>query len=274
MAVGYVKAGYTGIASLDGVKWRVSSGDISLKQGVIAEDLISGHWNKMAARAEPITVGGDLSGPLTEAISDKLLALVTRDQTCGGLTAKTIGFAHYCQQNGISFSGYANSVNLSVSAGDVANLSVSLLGAGAPETFSSSVPNTTVDQLITWDQCSISMGGITNCVSQFDITFNQNIQTLFCIPATAGTSDLYPYDLLPGMTDISATVTYYNHVGDDFGVTTNANFVTGAHTLTFTFGNFTGTIVGNIHRPSYPLSTGAATTTVIFTAVGDQSGVF
>jgi len=179
-----VNPGYRGIAYLDeigtGTNVRFSDADVSAKQEVRADDLIMGDWDRDAYNYGPITVGGSISGPVTETFTGGITGCdgveptgddgvfqwgAQRQGTCGSLQESGLTLYYYCDSDTgegryKTFTGMkVNSLNFSCSAGDVAQFSIEVMGKTASAWGEGAIPHvTSAEKLITWDKVSVSIG--------------------------------------------------------------------------------------------------------------------
>jgi hypothetical protein len=278
-----INPGYMGWADLGGRPIRFTDANIAAQQDVNAPDLIMGHWDRNAWVAGPITIGGSMSGPVTENFAagvDSVWGKATRREApCGELTRFPMTLNYYCGDGGGTAPRNSRtfeemmiqSLNISCSAGDVAQYSIEFIGAKEPSWGGYGGTYNEEEKLLTWDVVGIS-GGIDALVSSFDITIANNIEAMYAINGTE--RNYYPETLVPGLRHISGTITYYNIPQD---VSDAINYGT-AHsnrgTISFSLGDgFTGNFNCAFHRVAPTSSIGALMSTVAFTGVGPQAAL-
>jgi hypothetical protein len=272
-----INPGYMGYANLDGNMVRFTDASIALQQDVNVPDLIGGTWDRMAWVAGPIQLGGSISGPITESFagaSGGVWDIATkRTGRCGELSNFPLEIYYYCGSEDTTGRRFPDamiqSLSVSCSAGDVANFSIEVIGAGTPSPLSGWAKQTLEEKLVTWDICSVS-GGPGDIVSSFELTINNNIEAVYAIGDGA---NYFPYALIPGIRQISGSITYYN-VPSDIGNPINYD---SAHEnqgeLTFNLGGGDFKIKAAFHRVVPSSSIGPIMSTVAFTGVGDQSAL-
>jgi len=291
MAIGDIRAGYMGYANIAGTnELRFSDANISVKQEVNAPDLIMGNFNRMAYVYGPAQVDGSISGPVTESFASSGAGsvwnwAVDRD-ACGLLGAKTVDLYYFCgsatgSESARSFGEmYVNSITFSASAGDIAQFSIDVLGAGDPTPpawigGSSGVTGAAAEKLLTWDALSVTCTGTnapsSTVYSNFEFTLSNNVEPVYAIHSSA---NYYPFDLVPGLRTITGSISAYNvpsntDGADGYSDAENAASATG--TVTFGIGGLT--IVANVkfHRVEPTSSVGPIISTVAFTGVGTQA---
>ncbi len=278
-----INPGYMGWANLDGVSLRFTDASIAANQEVNAPDLIMGHWDRDAWVAGPITIGGSISGPVTEnfaAGTGSVWDLATnRGTDCGSLSPVPLTLYYYCgtdDRSGRTFPEIMiQSLNVSCSAGDIAQFSMEVIGAKEPEWQSYGSKFDDEEKLLTWDKVGVTggPGGDDFVLSSFDFTINNNIEAVYAIgkQEDGGAMDYYPYALIPGLRHISGTLTYYNIPHD---VADAINYDT-AHAnvgdLAFDLDGTAFTFHVAFHRVVPNSSVGPIMSTVAFTGVGPQS---
>jgi hypothetical protein len=268
-----------GRISIDGIGTLLAeSSSLAPQQEVVAPDLIAGHWDKCAWYYGPVTIQGNVGGPLSQALLEDLFEFaVKRTGNCGDLANKEVEIVYYCGGSGIngySFPGLmANSFTLTVAAGDVAKYSIDLIGAGEPTTLTGAAGSPSCDpgeskRLLTWDMLGISVSGALStadaCVGNFEMTVANNVQAVYCL----GQNDLYPACLVPGLRSITGSLTLYGVPGSFLG----ADNGTSESAATITVAGYA--IPVKLHRVNVPASTGLISATVGFTAVGNLSNIF
>jgi len=286
-----VNPGYRGIAYFDAISSyvRFADANITATQEVVAPDLIMGDADHDAYYYGPITVGGTISGPVTETFGSSgglFEWAVQRPSPCRRLDDSDITLYYYCDSDGIApggvrtFTGMkCNSVNFSCTAGDVANFSIDLKGITAGSWSSATPPDyTTAEKLITWDKVSVAvtgsgpgateLQGANINYSAFDFTVSNNIDDAYSLSQTT----LFPVDIVEGLRTITGTLTVYNTPHVD-GVDSWDDYIAATVTyLTFNIGGLSLTMAVQLHRVQPASSTGLITSTVGFTGVTHQTG--
>ena len=296
-----VFAGYRGFADIAGVgQVRFADAGITARQEINAPDLIMGDWDHDAYVYGPIEVGGTISGPVTETFvcgSGGGTGLwnwgVVRNGTCGLLNADTLTLYYYCGDAGSGygsareFSGMlVNSLNFSCAAGDVAQFSVDVMGsmAGAWQETTTIPPLTFAEKLITWDKVGVTVTAgadlwvppATIQYSNFDFTISNNLQVVYSL----GQTNLFPYEIVPGLRTITGSISVYNAPEAD-GADAWADYLAAnVGRISFSVGGGAGSICPALdidmavrfHRVEPASSTGPVISSIGFTGVTHQTG--
>ena len=293
MAIGSVNPGYTGYALIgSSEKVRYTDASINVRQEVNAPDLIMGHWDHNAYVYGPIEVGGSISGPVTENFVGNTSSLWTwatkRSGACGSLSFNDVSLYYYCDRLGGDGKSrtfpnmMVNSLNFSCTAGDIAQFSIDLLGAGQPVAPSwgtgTAADHKNEEKLLTWDKVGVSVtagdqsiGSLNSeCFQSFDFTISNNLETIYAICAG---SNYYPFDIVPGLRTLSGSLSVYNipevegALGyDDFEANQQGS-------VTFSIGSAEFTFKVRFHRVEASSSVGTIVSTVAFTGVGAQDSL-
>jgi len=294
-ANGLVNSGYIGIADIAGTKLRFENATITAKQEIEARDLVMGDWDRDAYVYGKIEVGGSISGPVTESFVSALSGTSLlewacgRVTDCGSLVTNDIHLYYFCGSDRLFNNLYVNSFNFSVSAGDVAQFSLDVVGTGAND-FGTTSPTPVfqdAEKLLTWDKVNVSLltpssdteGGDPGTFvglgfSNFEFTVNNNIETLYGL----GQANLFPFDIVPGIRQISGSMSVYNTPSFNGAEAFDRYCAGNESVLRFSLGS---TCIGQtvdvdlrvrFHRIEPTLSPGAIVSTVGFTGVSHQSG--
>lgn len=296
MAIGSVNPGYTGYAelSLASNPVRFTDASINVRQEINAPDLIMGHWDHNAYVYGPIEIGGSMSGPVTENFVTDTAALwgwaTNRGSGCGALTTQDLTLHYYCDRLGgdgktRTFPDMLpNSLSFSVAAGDIAQFTIDVMGAGqpSPPTWSAGVDPTitTEEKLVTWDnvavaltvdQGDISTGTLgTSCFSNFEFTINNNLEAVYAI---CDGSNYYPFDIVPGLRTITGSLSAYN-IPEVEGAVNYSDFTANQQaTITFTIAGLDFAFKCRFHRVEATSSVGPIISTIAFTGVGEQASL-
>jgi hypothetical protein len=241
MALGDIRAGYRGYADIGpGNKLRFESADISAKQTVNAPEMVMGDMDRNVYNYGAVTYEGNISGPVTEGFlsgATSILTWGTFRNDCALLQyADTIDLYYYC---GGTDGGkqrkfkrvYANSLDISANAGDVAQFSIGVAGEDAdpwaPWGAGAGFHLTDTEKLVTWDKFTVeivnradpSPAGLEPVIfpiSSFTLNVNNNIQAQYTLQKPSSDASEYvhntlkPFRLVPGMRAISGSITAYN----------------------------------------------------------------
>lgn len=296
--MGNVFPGYRGIVDIDGIgPVRFQDANISAKQEINAPDLIMGDWDHDAYNYGPITVGGSISGPVTETFIEGTAGgglwdwAIKRYDECGVLASNDLTLYYYCNSNGSDFRArrftgmYVNSLDLSCSAGDIAQFSLDLLGSGVDTTDNGWRAEdhslfSTAEKLITWDKVSaqITDPGDEQYInvsdiyySNFNITVSNNLTTAYAL----NQENLFPFEIVPGLRTITGSISVYNtprfdgkDKWDDYpdaADVANLRFILAGNGVELSID-----VKARFHRVEPASSTGNIVSTVAFTGVTHQ----
>lgn len=275
MAIGEINPGYMGIATIGGVSTRFTDANITARQEVNAPDLIMGSYDRMAWVYGKVEIGGSISGPITEKFASGgsgVWAWATERLSCGELNAKSVVLQYYCAgkggNSGRTFGGmYVNSMTVSAAAGDVAQFSVDVMGVDPPSWSGTGAP-LGEEKLVTWDAIAVTAPGITEPISNFEITINNNLEAVYAISPTA---TYYPFDVVPGLRTVSGTISTYNvPAGTDGADGYGDGHGGGAQLIGFNLGGLAVQARVAYHRVEPSSSVGPIVSTIGFTGVGIQ----
>ncbi|MFA5313976.1 MAG: phage tail tube protein [Methanomassiliicoccales archaeon] len=174
-------------------------------------------------RAGTRVVNGSFTFPLAET-SYKAMFDLARNATYFDMA-----FLYYC--NGVSrrfTSCRVNTFSFRSMAGDVATMTIDVMGIGIEEA-NSSFQNSSPEKLITWDLINVNAPEVTDPIQGIEVTINNN-----CIPIfTAGGNTIKNYELTPwvirvGTQEISGIISAYTNgrpTSSIHTVTTPSNLV-------------------------------------------------
>jgi hypothetical protein len=285
-----INPGYRGLAVIPGIgQVRFGDANITAKQEINAPDLIMGDWDHDAYVYGKIEVGGSISGPVTETFIQGALGGglwdwgVVRTAPCGTLEAKDLTLYYYCEGasagSSRAFSGLkVNSLNFNVTAGDIANFSIDVMGTFAGTWGTGNPPHfTDAEKLITWDKTSLSVspgfsgGSLTNVDFQsFDFTIGNNLEPQY----TLDQPNLFPVQIVDGLRTITGSLSVFNTPHEDGAFNWDEAGYTAGNTATIVFdiGGLSIDMKVQFHRVEPASTTGAIVSTVAFTGVTHQTG--
>ena len=302
--MGNVYPGYRGYANIAALtpnnNVRFGDASVTARQEINAPDIIMGDWDHDAYVFGPIEVGGSISGPVTQTFVGSggtgLWAWgVKRNGTCGTLTDSTVTLHYYCggtDARAREFTGMlVNSLNFSCATGDIAQFSIDILGSGLtgtdgwltqdpPLNLGISGGTFASEKLITWDKVGVSItagsdsnipsgASLTNLAySNFDFTIANNLETVYSL----GQTDLFPFEIVPGLRTITGSISVYNTPEFD-GQTAWDNYIAAnVSTISFDIGGLAIDMKVRFHRVEPASSVGPIISTVGFTGVTHQTG--
>jgi len=282
--------GYRGIANITpGIgNFRFADASITATQEVNAPDLIMGDWDHDAYNYGPITVGGSMSGPVTETFASSVGVFpwaCKRTAPCGELDKKTVTLYYFCGTapmggNTRTFTDMlVQSVGFSCAAGDVATFTLEVIGTKAGAWTQGIAPQvTTAEKLITWDKVNVKVttngDDVTGinfnnlAYSNFDFTINNNIEPVYSL----GQSNLFPYEIVPGLRTITGTISVYNAPAIDGRDFWDQYLAANVSVIQFNIGALSINMRIRFHRIQPASSVGPIISTVGFTGVTHQTG--
>ena len=285
-----INPGYRGLAYISGVgQVRFESANIAAKQEVTAPDLIMGDWDHDAYVYGKIDVQGTISGPVTETFIAGALGGglwdwgVVRTAPCGSLAEADIDLYYYCEGasggSARKFGGLkVNSLNFSVTAGEIAQFNLDVMGISAGNWTTENPPHyTDSEKLITWDQTSVDItpgfsGGALAApdikFQSFEFTVANNLEPKY----TLNQPNLFPVQIVDGLRTITGSLSVYNTPNEDGADTWLDYIASNTATINFNIGALSLAMKVQFHRVAPSSSVGAIVSTVAFTGVGHQTG--
>jgi hypothetical protein len=315
-ANGNIYAGYRGIAQIGtgGSFLRFSDANISAKQGIEAPDMVMGDWDRDVYAYGKVTIDGSINGPLNQQMlvdGDVVEWACSRDDdeathNCGGNASKDIILYYRCGEKRTFKKCYPNSFGISVTAGDVAQFSMDVIGAAETEAdiewdsaSASDFSFQTPSKLLTWDQFSISVvKGTTDSVSDSDVPSDidsatnnirfqsfsldvaNNAEAAWGIGMNTAENKLFPFDVVAGLRHIGGSLTVFGTEKFEGHDSFDDYCADGVHTMTIAVAStcadapVSSSIVLKVrfHRLETTLNTGIIQSTVGFTGVTHQTG--
>ncbi len=232
--------GYAALASDSQNRLRFNSWGVVATQDIEAPDMVMGDYTHNAWAYGKIEVGGSVSGPVTENTM-KFVKEVWGSDANNNIVPQDINVKFYNQATRQYKGMVANQLTINVSAGEVAQFTLDLMGVGV--STDGNHPTMTdayswTEKLVTWDKASFyvapnslpasndsytskgnsvlpGVGGVNLLpnLESFSMTFSNNLSRQFIIKG----SDLFG-DLVRGMSAITGSLTsYQNLAGSNFG---------------------------------------------------------
>jgi hypothetical protein len=287
--------GYRGLADIGGVgQVRFSDANIVAKQAVEAPDLVMGDWDHDAYYYGKIEVSGSINGPVTETFLAGSAGGglwdwgVVRTAPCGSLSEESATLYYYCSGVGAgqarSFGGLkVNSLNFSVTAGDIANFAMDVMGVSADPWLDTDPPHfTDAEKIITWDEVTLTItpgySGVALSAADidfqaFEFTIANNLEPQYSLAQ----DNLFPKQIVDGLRGISGTVTAYNVPEEDGADRWIDYLASNVATISFTIGTgsaspLTIDMKVQFHRVEPSQNPGVITSTIAFTGVSHQTG--
>ena len=235
----HVRAGYMGLAKVGSTTIRCTSFSVNTTQDLsfynhvigLRDTVPSGNATKGEGsatqiqrkiwRPSPISIGGGIGFPATETSLSTIFDLAKRADYFDTV------FKYHCAGEGDSNNPRTfkdcriNSFDLSVTAGDIVNVSMDVLCKKLTIAGSSSV-YTVPQKLLTWDKIKVTADSITDYLIQgFSLKINNNLQNIYTTTATTTYSETSPESLLPtdirvGMQEVTGSLSVYLASGQRF----------------------------------------------------------
>ncbi len=210
--------GFTGALTINGQSIRFESASIAPKQDVNLPDLVTGTYRKSSYNFSKVEVGGSASGPVDELFGEGLWNLAFQRGECSALKEAPFSVLYYCNGGGLTVTtGGINTMKLSCTAGEVANWSIDVIGAGYSASAAPAQSDFAQRKLVTWDAFNVT-SPFGDSVQQFEVNVNNNATAVW---AMAG--NYFPYAIIGGLRMITGSVTVYDPNGTDGGTDTYAN---------------------------------------------------
>jgi len=220
---GDINAGYMGIVHAGGRTIRCTGMDIAPLQNPLFFDHVIGlndttggsgtkgespgtvQPQKTLMRPGPISVGGSISFPETEGSAGAFFEEAVNGGYLSGIEV------YYDCKKGRSFSECrVDSYNMTITAGDMINTSVSFVGkysypGGGSPTY------VKPEKFITWDVVEVNGSGYET-VYGFNININNGVTPIYF----GDTGDMHPADLRIGIQTVTGNILVYNDPGIDY----------------------------------------------------------
>jgi len=230
-----IKPGFRGYAEIEGqtprVRIRFNSCSLNAVQEIEAPDMVMGDDTHDAWAYGKIEVGGSISGPVTES-TGKFIDILEANLE-DGVTINVKYYDGYTR----AFSGCRmNSFTFNVSAGEIVNYTLDILGVRREDTDPTDMVGFTKgEKLVTWDKASFRIGSLKddedldwdtiydtlsfqNNLQSFSFTASNGLNRQFVL----GESDLFG-DLVEGMKDVTGNITSYTEKSSD-GLASGVNY--------------------------------------------------
>jgi len=278
-----IKPGFRGYAEIAGTthRLRFNTCGLNATQDVEAPDLVMGDDTHNAWAYGKIDVAGSTSGPVTESTGTFIDALEANLHEEDGVTINIKYYEGYTR----AFSGCRlNSFTFNVSAGEVVNFSIDIIGVKREDVDPPDMLGFTKgEKLVTWDKSSIRVASSLHLDENGEpnwstLTFLDGLQSFaftasnnFTRQFVLGRSDLFG-DLVEGMKAVTGNITSYTEKSGE-GLAAGANYWDQyegdyAYPVRFDIGNnlmVNATV--RFSRGTTELSTGPIVTAMNFTGV-------
>ena len=275
-----VNAGYMGWLDVGGTPLRITSSSLVTKQEPNAPELMGGSPDYLAWNFGKIEMGGNVAGPIDEFFSGNIWTWATARDNCGAMANnEAVNVYYYCDsvgQEGMNFPQMlVNQITISCAAGDVAQFSLDLVGAGQAQYISYSPSSLTNARLLTWDKVAASITNIgqsngsigTENLSNFEISISNNVTPQYAL----GSGNLFPFALVTGMRTITGSFSVYN-INGPLGVTSWNSYAAAPHgNVQFSLGGNTYNISTEFHRVTPAGQVGPIISTIAFKGIGIQN---
>lgn len=202
------RMGYMGSASINGVEVYLTGSSLNPVQQINAPDVVQGSVIKRIWNWSKVEVGGNCTGPLAQGMGGIWTDATSRVNDLPSPVNGMPVVISYIQGGSRSFSGvHINTMEVSVTAGEVAQFSIDFLGAGYNGTGGGGSPGSGCVVLVTWDQCSASIDGAGSGteVQAASISVNNNLERLYKLDQ----DNMNAFTVLGGFKEITGSVSYY-----------------------------------------------------------------
>lgn len=212
-----IHMGYMGWAKVGGHIWKITGSSLNPTQAINAPQLVQGSYLRKAWNYGPIETAGNITGPAGELTFGPLYGFATQRDSCGDKMASatiSVEIQYVCSQaGGNSYRRFANcqinSFTVSVTAGDVANLSIDFFGGAGTSGVTcgaGSAVSAACERLITWDQCKTgTLNGVSGSIESWELTLNNNLVRAYAV----GQTNLNPVEILAGIKEFSGSLGVY-----------------------------------------------------------------
>jgi hypothetical protein len=226
-----VHMGYLGSARINNNLYFVTGSSINPVHEFNAPELIQGRMTPYKYNWGKAEVGGNITGPLHEDAGDMWgLAYSRTDDMDHMLSGGSAGYVLYGEDLGftIEISYYkstgrqfdnchVNSLELSISAGDVANFTMDFMGTArqgtvssgispiAVESLTDSTGSATPQKMITWSACSFVIEDSDLDIQAFSVNVSNNLQRAYKL----GTDHFAPFDLIASLRRLTGSITVF-----------------------------------------------------------------
>jgi hypothetical protein len=203
------RMGYMGSATIGGIPVYLTGSSLNPVQQINAPDVVQGNVIKRVWNWGKVEVGGNCTGPLAQNMGGIWDSAIQRTNDLpypiGGYDVAI----SYIEGGSRSFSGvHINTMEVSVTAGEVAQFSIDFLGAGYTGVGGGGGggPSSTCVVLVTWDQCDASVSGAGgDAVQGASLNLNNNLERIYRL----NQNDMNAYTVLAGFKEITGSVSYY-----------------------------------------------------------------
>ena len=220
-----IHMGYMGSATIGTTKVMITSSSLNPAQAIEAPELVMGDFNKRGVNYGKIEVGGNIAGPVAEdSITDLVTKVETRVTDGDKLSNEDDIEIFYYKLAGRKFTDcQINSLQISVTAGDVAQFTVDFMGLKA-ETLSGTANIADCQKLVTWDKCTCTGAFPVTQVQSYTFTYGNALQRIYKIASSE--QDLFPAEILAGIRDITGSLSFYaeNAIDTDLAVWPTGKF--------------------------------------------------
>ena len=197
--------GFMGYLNFAGLGIPFDSASVARDQSLFLPDLMVGDPDRIGWAYGQRLVTGSFSGPIPVADVSNLWAWAFSRNADGTLTNSGDLTIEYFYDEGIIWENCKiNSMSFSVSAGDIANYSIDVMGLGEGSgTVGRMDCEDTTPTLITWRECAF---GSTPFISGFEISIANNLQPAFVVSSAA---NFYPDALVESPRTITGNIQQY-----------------------------------------------------------------
>jgi hypothetical protein len=218
---------------------------------------------KTIIRPKPYSISGPINFPLTTGFNFSTIFEHVRT----GSYIDVMDYNYFCSTANSSARRFRDcrfdSMNISVTAGDIVNISSNIFAKRISNIGSSSYQHQIPEKLVTWDKVGLTVNDFNVDISllqNFTLDIKNNVQNIYTASPDNSSSDLGPHDLRLGTQDVSGSFTVYGMTGEEFLDACPAS-PTSSSQIVLTIDGFTVTI----NCVFLPRNTSGAVSTIVST---------
>lgn len=265
-----VHMGYMGSAKIGNTNVYLTGCTLNPVQNLNAPDLIQGKHVKHIYNWDKIEIGGNLSGPIITNMGTIWDGAYRRSAEKDEPSQKYDVSISYYKGGGRRFNGcFINTMEVSVTAGDVSQFSIDFFGTATGSTAGGAAwSGANCTRLVTWDQCTASVDGASGDVQAFSVTCNNNLERIYKL----NQSNMYPAFVKAGFREVTGSITVYAEGDPGNGHAQDSSCNVRDGTFSFNFGCAGSSAISGggtcvTHRSEASGSIGPALYTYNFTQV-------
>lgn len=235
-----VNPGFKGVATIASENIRCTDFSVNPQQSMLFYDHVIGmndtiptgsetkgetpgviQTQKKYNRPSPIVISGEFSFPATVNNGDDTPNFESIFNYAKYGNYFPITYRHYCKDGREYSDCRISSFNLSVTSGDIVNISAEVHAKNITD-ISNDLDFETRQKIITWDQTHIdivegdSAGFTTNAIQSLELSVNNNLTEVYTAKPNENGNGLLPRDLRLGMQEVTGNIGIYLNQGRNF----------------------------------------------------------